>query len=192
MPIPNRPRVPTPLRVLLVPLLLAAGLSRPGAGLAQNAAPHAPHQHGVIEIAVVLDGPSLSLSIDAPLDSLVGFEHAPRTEAEKRAAQDLLARLRATATLLTPDPAADCRPGPAEIDAGVLAPGAAASPEGHADLEATYTWTCGKPAALRGIDLAGLMRAAPRITRVSAQVATPQGQFKASLQRPATLLRWGR
>ncbi len=180
--------LPTVLRVLVVPLALVAGLSLASAARAQ----HAAHQHGVIELTVVLDGPVLSLALDAPLDSLVGFEHAPRTPAQKQAALALLARLRAPAGLFVPDAAAGCRPGDVDLDAGVLAPGAAAASDGHADLEATYTWTCARPDALHGIDLAGLMQAAPRIARASAQVATPQGQFKATLQRPATVLRWGR
>ncbi|MDP4301298.1 DUF2796 domain-containing protein [Leptothrix discophora] len=179
-------------RALFPWLMLAASPCLVGlAGPARAQSP-AAHQHGQVDLAIGLDGPMLTLALEAPLDSLVGFEHAPRTAAQRQLAQALLARLRVPTGLFTPDPAAGCTPGAAELDAGVLEPGAKPSANGHAELSATYTWTCTSPAALRSVDLAGLMSAAPRIARVNTQVAGPQGQFKVTLRRPATVLRWGR
>ena len=37
------------------------------------------HVHGAVQLEVALDGPTLSIALEAPLDSLLGFERAPRT-----------------------------------------------------------------------------------------------------------------
>jgi hypothetical protein len=177
------------LLMSLLPLLTSHGAAQ--AQTHSHAQAHA-HQHGAITLSIGIEAVLLTVQLEAPLDSLVGFEHAPRTAAQKQTAQTLLARLRTPANLFRPDAAAGCTPGEFEIEPGVLDAGAPASSDGHADLEATWTWTCTNPLALRSLDLDGLMKAAPRIARVSAQVASPQGQFKASLKRPTTVLRWGR
>ena len=42
------------------------------------------------------------MALELPLDSLLGFERAPRTDAERKAAADVLARLRSGGTLYVP------------------------------------------------------------------------------------------
>lgn len=84
----------------------------------------APHVHGVVALDVALDvaleGPRVVLSLKAPLDSLVGFERAPRTDAERRAAADVPARLREPDALFKLDPATGCRRVSVEVAAPVL------------------------------------------------------------------------
>ncbi len=43
------------------------------------------HEHGVVDLRVAIDGSTLLIEFDSPLDSLVGFEHEPRSD-EQRAA----------------------------------------------------------------------------------------------------------
>jgi hypothetical protein len=81
-----------------------------------QAAPHA-HQHGVAKLAVAVDGNTLTIDLDAPLDGFLGFERAPRNDAERKAAADLLARLRDAAGLFKPDAAAGCKAAEVTIDA---------------------------------------------------------------------------
>ena len=47
------------------------------------AQPAHAHVHGAVQLDVAVDGPTLTLTLEAPLDSVVGFERAPRTAAEK-------------------------------------------------------------------------------------------------------------
>jgi hypothetical protein len=168
------------------------------AGLALGAAPvlaaggHAQahaHVHGAVQLEVALDGPTLSIALEAPLDSLLGFERAPRTAAEKQAAQDALTALRGSA-LFAPDAAAGCVFQSATADSEALQPGATAGE--HADLDATATFTCARPEQLRRIDLGGLLDRFPRIQRLQAQIVTGQGQFKQTLKRTTRVLTWGR
>jgi Protein of unknown function (DUF2796) len=148
------------------------------------------HVHGAVQLDVAVDGQTLTLTLEAPLDSVVGFERAPRTAAEKQTAQDALAALRASGPLFTPDPVAGCVFKSATADSEALQPGAKAGE--HADLDATAEFTCTKPELLRRIDLGGLLDRFPRIQRLQAQIVTAQGQFKQTLQRPARVLTWGR
>ena len=69
---------------------------------------------------------------------------------------------------------------------------AGAKDDQHADVEATYSYACKMPQALRTLDVSGLMAAYPRIARVELQVAGPSGQSKQVLRRGESMLRWGR
>jgi len=44
------------------------------------------HTHGDAELAVVLEGNVVTIELDTPLYNLLGFEHAPKTEAQKTTA----------------------------------------------------------------------------------------------------------
>ena len=147
-----------------------------------QAAPHA-HEHGVARLAVAVDGNTLTIALDAPLDGFLGFERAPRTDAERKAAADLLVRLRDAGSLFKPDAAAGCKAGDAKIEAPVLEPGYKGKGE-HADLEAQFTFQCAQPQALRALDVA-LFDAFKRLQRIDVQVAGAKGQSKATLKRPA-------
>lgn len=158
------------------------------AALLAFAAQAAPHQHGVVALNVALDGKTLTVELNAPLDSLVGYERAPRTDAERRTAAEVLQRLRDPAQLFTPDAAAQCSAATPQVDAGLLAPGAKAAAGDHADLQASYRYTCAQPAQLRSIALP-LFETFKRIQRVEVQTVGPQGQRKATLRRASAVLK---
>lgn len=51
------------------------------------------HIHGLAQLALALDGQTLSIELESPLYNLLGFEHAPETDAQKetvKAAQESL------------------------------------------------------------------------------------------------------
>ena len=168
------------------------------------------HEHGVVRLDVSVEGSTLNIDMLAPLDNWLGFERAPRTDAERKAAAEVLARLRNPqqgAPLFSTDAGAQCQLTLAEVSAPVLEPGAkpaaktgaapvtpaaapkpapTPSPKGdeHADLEARYTFQCAQPGQLRTLDL-GLFDAYKRIQRIHVQVVGPKGQSKVTLRRPA-------
>ena len=146
------------------------------------------HEHGALKLDVAIEGNKLTIAMEAPLDNLLGFERAPRTDAERKAAADVLTRLRSTdkaAPLFAVDTTAQCMLSKAEVKAPMLEPGAKqATKDEHADLDASYEFTCAKPDALRTLDV-GLFEAYKRIQRIDVQVAGPMGQSKVTLKRPA-------
>ena len=165
----------------------AAAAAALACGALATGALAAPHVHGVVALDVALEGPRVVLSLKAPLDSLVGFERAPRTDAERRAAADALARLREPDALFRLDAAAGCRRVSAEVAAPVLEarPGAAkGSADGHAALEAQIAYDCARPGELKTLEV-GLADTFKRIRRVDVQVAGPRGQTKVTLRGAA-------
>lgn len=154
--------------------------------LAAAAAAHAgkAHEHGIAKLDVAVDAGRVTLLLEMPLDSLVGFEREPRTDAEKAAAEAALAKLRAFGTLFRIDPAAGCTAGKADVKAGPLS-GGAASKDGHDDVDASFEFSC-KGGAHAGFLEVGLFDAFPRLSRVDVQTATRKGQLKATLRRGTT------
>lgn len=164
------------------------------------AAASKPHEHGVVRLDVSIEGQQVTIAMTAALDNWLGFERAPRTDAERKAAAEVLARLRNPsqgAALFALNAQAQCQLAQAEVSAPVLEPAAkpAAAPAAppppatkggaeHADLEASYSFQCAQPAQLRSLDL-GLLDAYKRIQRIEVQVAGPKGQAKVTLRRPA-------
>jgi hypothetical protein len=150
------------------------------------------HEHGALKLDVAIDGSKLTIAMEAPLDNLLGFERAPRTDAERKAAADVLARLRSAdkgKPLFVADAAAQCTLSKAAVQAPVLEAGAApAAGDEHADLDASYEFSCAQPGELRSLDV-GLFDAYKRIQRIDVQVAGPKGQSKVTLKRPARKVR---
>lgn len=143
------------------------------------------HVHGNARVDIAIEGGELTIALDMPLDGLVGFERAPRTEAERNAAAAALARMREGDTLFRPSAQAQCKLSKVTVTAPVLEPGhkPQAGSE-HADLEASYVFACAQPAALAALDIA-LFDAFKRLQRIDIQAALPHGQSKATLRRPA-------
>ncbi len=172
------------MRTCLAALALALAA---GAAAAQHR--HA-HVHGVVAAEAALDGPSLDVTLRLPLDSLLGFERAPRSEAEKRAAQALVERLRSDAMLVQPDAAAGCARTGVELVSAALGLGdAPPDADGHAELEARWRFGCAAPDRLSHIEL-GIVGAYKRIARVDAAIVAPRGQTRQVLKRPAQRLAW--
>lgn len=148
------------------------------------------HVHGHIQLGVAVDGKQVSVDIDTPLESLLGFEHAPRSAAEKKLAADWAQRLRDGSGLLQFNAEAQCRLVQADLDAPVLGLGKQASPSplgkddgGHADLEGAWLFECAAPGALRSLDLAFFKRSAhARVMEVQWVKGSRQG--KQTLKRP--------
>jgi hypothetical protein len=149
----------------------------------------APHDHGTAQIQIALEGEQLTLTMQLPQESLVGFEHAPRTSAQRQAMADAIARLRQAGDLIQPDAAAQCRPTKTEVkDPHAARSAGTAAAADHADVEVEIGLRCAQAAQLRTLGI-GLLEIFPRLKRVQAVVATPQGQRKFTLRRPARELK---
>lgn len=180
--------------------LAAALLGAPARAESGMAAPLGAHVHGQAQLDIAVDGGTLTLALESPLDSLLGFERAPRDATERDAVRRLGVTLRTADAVFRPTPAAGCTLAattlssaalPAELLGGPAAPAAAAAPTepGHADLDAEWRWTCRQPAALQGGELR-LFDAFPNLRRVDVQIAGPRGQSAQALTRERRELRW--
>lgn len=184
------------LPVLLIPL----------ASLVMAQQQHA-HTHGLLALDVAVDPQTITLTIEAPLDNFLGFERAPRTDAERKSVGAMIARLNAADTLFIPDPKAECRLSKVTLESSALglgdnaktnaAPAQGAAVKGqpaqneHADIDVSIVFVCTKASLARQIDVK-LFDAFKGTRQIDAQVASDQGQFKRSLSKTAPRLTWGR
>ncbi|MBP6853002.1 MAG: DUF2796 domain-containing protein [Rhodoferax sp.] len=164
------------------------------------------HTHGRLALDVAVDAQNITLGMEAPLDNLLGFERAPRTDAERKRVAEMVRRLNAADKLFIPDASAECRLSSVTLESQVLGLGTAGSPTGamaeprsnaenshddHADIDVAIVFSCTNAARARQIEVR-MFDAFPRLRNIDAQVASDQGQFKRSLNKGAPILRWGR
>lgn len=173
-------------------LLLMLALALPTTVLAKEGA----HVHGLVKLDVAVDAKTLTVQLEAPLDSLLGFEHRPRTAAQKQAAEAVLKQMKDGAALIRPEAAALCKPTKTTVEADTLQPAAPADSKAsktskeaeHADLDASFEFSCEQPDKLTFIEL-GFFDAFKRIQKIEVQVAGAKAQSKVTLKRPDKMLK---
>lgn len=159
------------------------------------------HEHGVARFDAVIDGGTLVMTLDSPLDNVLGFEHAPRNDKQRAAVRRMEEKLQ-LADLMKPNAEAACKldrvsfehPYPGDRTKNLAAPAAqptnpAPTQAGHADLEATWTFLCATPAALRQVDV-GLFTQFSGLKVLKVQLAGPRGQTSTVLRPGKTRLTW--
>ena len=143
------------------------------------------HQHGVAQLGIAVDANRLTVQLSSPLENLLGFEHAPRNDAERGRVAAMIAALRGT--LFAIDSAGACRAGAVQLNSAALQlgqPEPAEQQAGHADLDASFEFEC-SAAARAGFVETTLFERFAGIQRIDVQLATPRGQRKLTLARPA-------
>jgi hypothetical protein len=154
-------------------------------GAAFAAQPLGSHQHGVVQLDIAVDANRISVQMSSPLDNLLGFERAPRNEAERARVAAMLAALKSSPFVV--DPAGACRAGAVQLSSAALKlgePDPAEQQAGHADLDASFEFECSSAARAGFIDTSLFERFAG-IQRIDVQLATSRGQRKLTLTRPA-------
>lgn len=156
------------------------------------------HVHGQARLDVAIEGDTLTLLLEAPADSLVGFEHEPRSARERDAAAKVRKQLEQAAALFLPSRAARCKPEKAALESPLF--GAPAAPREHAahqdedghahvDVAGEFVFHCTQPEALHDLEV-GLFDAFPRLQRLDVQLTGPRGQKAARLTPAARRLSW--
>ncbi len=171
-------------------LILAAFVLWPALVWASKA-----HEHGAVKLNVTIEGKQLTITLESPLDGVVGFERAPKNAAEKAKVDAAVARLQTAESLFKVDAAAACRLSKTTLKApviGVGVPAPVADKSGHGDLDGEFVFECQDANQVRQIDVS-LFDAFPNMKRIDVQAATPAGQIKRTLRRgsqsgPSTLL----
>lgn len=178
------------MRIMRAWFGLAGLLSLPLAGVASDQGHHVQgaHRHGVASLEVAVDGRILTIRLASPLDNIVGFEHAPKNEAQRIAGRQALAMLQQGNQMFTPTPAAGCKLARANIQAPVLESVKPAHGE-HGDLAADYRFECAQPDRLTGVD-ARLLTLFPGMKRIDAAVLTAKGQQAFKLTRKLHYMNW--
>lgn len=168
------------IRAALLPLAAWALVTAPIDASAQGHG-HA-HVHGVAGLQIAVDGPTLTLSLRTPLENVVGFEHAPRTEQQKKALRDAEESLNNPVSHFAPTAAARCEASSSKLEspfASKSGPGGKETGEktgeAHAELVAHYVFRCQHPDRLQGIEVK-LFDRFRNLRRVDVELAGPRGQ----------------
>jgi hypothetical protein len=153
-----------------------------------SAGPHA-HTHGVGELELALDGSTVRASLRLPMESLLGFEHAPRTEAQKEAVQKLKARLADPVAWILPSSQAGCRLVSTDYKSTLFSGEVV---RGHSDLEYIFAFECRNVTELTRFDVLAL-QVFPRLRSLRVQLVTDQGQRALQLTKknPVVLVNSG-
>jgi hypothetical protein len=167
---------------------------------------HGPHEHGVAHMNIAVEGGLVEIELETPLANVLSFEHAPETEAQKAEARNMALILHRAEELFLFPLAARCRSVEVSLESGALSPELLAPPasgekalpaasagqvageehedeedeEGHADLDADFTFRCENPAALNSLEV-GLFGKFPGFDEIEAQLVTDKGQKAAEL-----------
>lgn len=142
------------------------------------------HEHGVARLDIAVEATRIVVQFESPLDNLVGFERAPRTDSERQRADEAVVRLKDGERLFQFDPAAGCKLTRASIDSPVLGLGSPSgtAAAGHAELFASWEFACADAAKAAHVDV-GLF-AFNQLKRVQVQLALPKAQARRELKRP--------
>lgn len=147
----------------------------------------AAHEHGAAELDAALDGSTLEIELRSPAMNLVGFEHAPGNEAERRKITNAHDQLEIPDPLLGLPAAAGCTLATTELEGALFEDHADAHPDdhdsGHSEIHAHYQFDCATPQALTEINLQGWFKAFPGAEKIQAQLIGPNGQRGAQLSQ---------
>ncbi|MDR1243498.1 MAG: DUF2796 domain-containing protein [Deltaproteobacteria bacterium] len=172
-----------------IPICLVLGICiwvfSPDAGHAHE---HGAHVHGAAAMNLALDGPNVDIELETPLDNVLSFEYTPKTAEEKREVQTMAETLRRAEALFLFPAAAGCELKEVSLESEAISEellsgkdgGDTVNFEGHADLDADFSFVCRNPQAITRIEVA-LFKYFPRLNEIEVQMVTPAGQKSAEL-----------
>jgi hypothetical protein len=129
---------------------------------------HDAHVHGIAALNLVLEGGKVHVELDSPAANIVGFEHAPSSEADHAALDKAVATLKDGDQLFRFNSEAGCRMEKADVISALLdddhdehsddhekhenehhaKEGHGHEGETHSDIEAAYHFECDRPGKL--------------------------------------------
>ncbi len=203
-----------PKALSVLGLTLALGFAT-GPTRAEEHRSHGAHVHGVSHLDLVWEGALVQIGLETPAANLVGFEHAPETQAQRSALASALVTLKDGGRLFKLSPEAGCRLAEVQIEASALDGTSTtqhqdegqdhqdghghgddhegdhghAEHQGHADLAAEYRFECAAPDRLVQLEL-GLFAAFPGTQGVKVQYVGPKGQAAVELTPANPVLRF--
>ena len=152
------------------------------------------HVHGASMLNIAIDGPLLALEFEAPGMDLVGFEHAPTTDAQHQRIDDAMAALNAPETLFGLPNTAQCARtqttvhGPEHEAEHTEAKGhehgkshghdtkqKETEKDTHSEFHAVYQWSCKVMGALKMLTPT-LFTRFPGMQTITVEYAIPNGQ----------------
>ena len=144
------------------------------------------HQHGHAMLTLVLEGNEMQLAFQSAAQSVVGFEHQPRSAEQQQEVAAAIAVFN-KGDWFSVNADANCELAMAEASTDLSEPQAS---KGHADFYANYQLLCQRPARLTELQL-NIFQLLPALQQVDVQwiINGQQGAAKASLSHSTVRFR---
>ncbi|MES9971042.1 MAG: DUF2796 domain-containing protein [Candidatus Thiodiazotropha sp.] len=151
---------------------------------------HEAHVHGIAALNLALEGEEVHLELDSPAANMVGFEHAPSSEADHGALDKAMAALKNGDQLFRFNKEAGCRMEKAMVTSALLKEEDhdhdgkhADDHDTHSDIEAVYHFECDQPARLTRLTVE-LFEAFPATEKLNVQyvIENKQGAIELTIK----------
>lgn len=161
---------------------------------------HGAHVHGVSQLNVAVEGKNIEIELASPASDIVGFEHAARTDAEKKTVERASETLSEGMMVFGFPADGRCETEAVDVRSTLEATrethhdahgheqkGARHAPETHAEFHVHYHFHCENPAAVTHIDVK-LFDQFKTMREIEVQALTPRGQSAQELTPGAARL----
>ena len=176
-------------KILFALIVGILGLSHATSFAQQKSSLHA-HVHGQAQLQLAIDESQAVLSFSSPLDNFLGFERAPKDEAEQEKVKQLLLQLQNPLLWIELSPAAQCQVGQIELDSPVITGKQKSNDEKkHGDLRFDVELQCKNPQQLRNLK-ANVMQLYKGIHRLKVEVVHAGGQHAKTLLANDVNMNW--
>jgi hypothetical protein len=135
------------------------------------------HSHGAGKLELAMQGNAVRASFVFPMDSLLGFEHLPKTPAQKAAVEQLQLNLTKEQFLIKFPTAAQCKQTAIQPSSAMFAKASdkPVAQSGHADLTVDVEFVCADTKALDRIELE-VFKHHPKLHQMRVQWVSTKGQ----------------
>jgi hypothetical protein len=130
-----------------------------------------PHTHGVGKLDIGQRGHIVKASFVLPMESLVGFEHIPKTPAQKTAVEQLQVNLSKENALMQFSPAVQCKQTALQYNSSSV------HGQGHADVIVEIQFQCQNTSSLGRIDFE-VFKQYPKLKQIDVQWINQKEQRK--------------
>ena len=194
------------MRMLLV-LLSAGAIASPAIAAEGDHRELGPHEHGVGNVNIAVEGTKVSVELEVPGMDIVGFEYAAKTAKQKAAVEKAKKQLLAPLAIFKFPAAANCATQQVNVaigsedhdhdhdhaksdngaEDGGKAADASEGNEGHehSEFHVEYTLECKVPEKITAIEF-GYFRTFSSARKLNINLITPKGQskFEATRDKP--------
>ncbi|MFL9711834.1 DUF2796 domain-containing protein [Methylobacillus sp. Pita1] len=133
------------------------------------------HVHGAAKLNIAIEGRSLILALESPMESLLGFEHAPRNSQEQAAVDALKKQLSKPAQLFELPAKAECENTAIDLESPLFEHDIHQHDSHHADLDAEFAYECKQPGQLKRLSVQ-LFERFPHLHKIDVQIVAGQIQ----------------
>lgn len=140
---------------------------------------HGTHAHGAAELSIAFDGTLGKIEFKTPSDGIVGFEHAAKSAADKKAKDEAFKRIETNISeIISFDKSLKCQITKDKIEM-------IATSETHSDTTAAFTVKCGKSPLSTKI-IFNFQKYFPRLQDIDAQIIVDNLQKSSEIKTNGT------